>query len=155
MVSPGFHARFSAKSKVYRYLILNQGHKSPFLREYSYWFKQPLDIRLMRGAARGLLGRHDFRAFCASNSGTKDTRRTIKRLDIDKLDLFSGSLIAIEVEADGFLYNMVRNITGTLIEIGRGKFEPGCIKKIIKSRDRSLAGPCVPAKGLYLVEVKY
>ncbi|MFC1709178.1 tRNA pseudouridine(38-40) synthase TruA [Candidatus Omnitrophota bacterium] len=154
-VSLSFHSRYSVKSKVYRYLILNQEYKSPFLKEYSYWFKQPLDARLMQKAAKGLLGKHDFKAFCASGSGVKDTKRTIKRIDISTLKFLSGNLITIEVEASGFLYNMMRNIAGTMIEIGRKRFAPDSIKKIISSRDRSLAGPCLPPKGLYLIEVKY
>ena len=150
-----FHARYCAKSKVYRYLILNQDYKSPFLRDYSYLYKMPLGIREMKKAARIFLGRHDFKGFCASGSSIKDTKRTIKELAIKKINLFATDLISIEVEADGFLYNMVRNIVGTLVEVGRGRFQPSRIKKIIKSKDRSLAGPCVPAKGLYLVKVIY
>ncbi|MFC1646079.1 tRNA pseudouridine(38-40) synthase TruA [Candidatus Omnitrophota bacterium] len=153
--SIGFHSRFSAKSKVYRYLILNQDYNSPFIDGLSYWFKQSLDIKLMKKAASALLGRHDFKAFCASGSSAKGTVRIIKRISIDKLDLLSCSLICIEVEANGFLYNMVRNIVGTLIEIGRKRFASTCTKKIINYKDRALAGPCVPAKGLYLVRVKY
>lgn len=150
-----FHARYSAKSKTYHYLILNQGNISPFLKDYSFWFKQPLDIRLMRKAAKSLLGKHDFKAFCASGSSINDTKRTVKHLSINKLKSFSGNLISIEIEADGFLRNMVRNIIGTLIEIGRKRFSLDCIKKIISGKDRLLAGPCVPAKGLYLIKVNY
>ncbi|MBL7130748.1 MAG: tRNA pseudouridine(38-40) synthase TruA [Candidatus Omnitrophica bacterium] len=151
----GFHSRYSTKSKIYRYFILNQDYKSSFLEGYSYWFKFPLDINLMEKASKSLLGRYDFKVFCASGSSVKDTTRTIKRISITKLNFFSCNLFCIEIEADGFLYNMVRNIVGTLIEIGRGRFAPTYIKKIIKCKDRSLAGPCVPAKGLYLIKVKY
>ena len=154
-VSLKFHSRYSAKSKVYRYIILNQDHKSPFLVNYSYWFKFPLDIRLMKKAASNLLGRNDFKAFCASGSSVGDTKRSIKRLSIANFNYFSYNVICIEIEADGFLYNMVRNIVGTLIEVGRGRFIPKDIKKIIESRDRTLAGPCAPAKGLFLIGVKY
>lgn len=150
-----FHARYCAKSKIYRYLILNQDYKSPFLKDYSYWYKIPLDIRLMKRAACILLGRHDFKGFCASGSSIRDTKRTIKQLSITKMTFFSNDVISIDIEANGFLYNMVRNIVGTLVEVGRGRFKPNRIKKIIENKDRSLAGPCVPAKGLYLVKVKY
>ncbi|MFH1622795.1 MAG: tRNA pseudouridine(38-40) synthase TruA [Candidatus Omnitrophota bacterium] len=150
-----FHSRFSARSKVYRYLILNQEYKSPFLKNHSYWFKHRLDLKLMQKAAHSLLGKHDFRAFCASGSIVSDTIRKIKRISIKRLNFLSCDLICIDIEADGFLYNMVRNIVGTLIDMGRGRFPLKHINEIIKSKNRSLAGPCVPAKGLFLVEVKY
>lgn len=154
-VALGFHARYWAKAKTYRYLILNQDYKSPFLKDYSYWYKIPLDIRLMKKGSGILLGRHDFKGFCASGSSIEDTKRKIRQLSINSSSLFSSNIISIEIEADGFLYNMVRNIVGTLIEVGRGRFKPSRIKDIIQSKDRSLAGPCVPAKGLYLVKVVY
>ncbi len=150
-----FHSRFSAKSKTYRYYILNQDYKSPFLRGYSYWFKFPLNINNMKKAAGILEGKHDFKAFCASGSGAKDTNRTIKNISIYKAVNFGCNLICIEIEADGFLYNMVRNIAGTLIEVGRGRFGPSYLNDIIKSKKRSYAGFCVPAKGLFLIKVYY
>ncbi len=154
-VALGFHSRYSVKSKLYRYLILNQAYESPFLRNYAYWLKQPLDINTMKKACRSLLGLHNFKAFCASGSSVKDTKRTIKRISINKQKSFSRNLICVEIEANGFLRNMVRNIVGTLIEVGRRRFAPDYIEEIIKRKDRSLAGPCVPAQGLYLVEVNY
>lgn len=150
-----FHSRYSVRSKIYRYYLLNQSFKSPFFDSYSYWFKFSLDINLMKKAASYLTGRYDFKALCASGSSVEDTIRTIKKISISKLKIFNCNMICIEIESDGFLYNMVRNIIGTLIEVGRGRFSPKHIKKIIKSRNRSLAGPCVPAKGLFLVKVKY
>jgi tRNA pseudouridine38-40 synthase len=159
-----FHSRFRAKSKIYRYTILNRVHPSALLRNMVYFYPYPLDVNLMRKEARCLIGKHDFKAFCASGSDAKDTARTIKRITIKKLTyhlspityrLREPSLIVIEIEADGFLYNMVRNIVGTLIEIGRGRFPEGCLKRILQSRNRKLAGPIVPAKGLCLLEVKY
>jgi len=106
----------------------------------------------MRKEAAALLGRHDFSAF-KSNDGRRDVscRRNLKRLDIKK----KSRMVLVEIEADGFLHNMVRNIAGTLIEVGRGKFPPGSVKKILKLRKRSAAGPAAPAKGLCLVGVKY
>ncbi|MDD5006031.1 MAG: tRNA pseudouridine(38-40) synthase TruA [Candidatus Omnitrophica bacterium] len=151
----GFHSQYSTKSKIYRYLILNQEYKVPFFGRYTYWFKFPLNIKLMRNAARHLSGRHDFKVFCASGSGVKGTTRNIKQILINPLNIFSANLICIEVEADGFLYNMVRNIVGTLIDVGRGRFEPDYIKEIIRSKNRALAGFCVPARGLYLAKVNY
>jgi tRNA pseudouridine38-40 synthase len=105
----------------------------------------------MRRQARYLLGRHNFRAFAASDGKKRGYWRTIKRIKIDK----RGALLYIEIEADGFLYNMARNIAGTLIDMGRGRVFPGGLKRILLSRERSLAGPTAPAKGLCLVKVKY
>jgi len=156
-VSFGFHSRFSARSKLYRYLILNRPYPSALLRNRAYCCAYPLDIKLMRSQARCLVGRHDFKAFCASGSSVKDTIRTIKKLSISRIacNLNDVFLIAIDIEADGFLYNMARNISGTLIEIGRGRFPKGYLRKILLSRDRKLAGPTAPAHGLYLVNVCY
>ncbi|MCM8789784.1 MAG: tRNA pseudouridine(38-40) synthase TruA [Candidatus Omnitrophica bacterium] len=141
-VALDFHSRFCAKSKIYRYTILNRDFPSPFLKNQAYFFPYPLDLGLMRKESKVLLGRHDFRAFCASNSSTKNTIRTIKKIVIKKsvynltpitYNPKEHSLISIEIEADGFLYNMVRNIVGTLIEIGRGRFKKGYLKRILRS----------------------
>lgn len=155
--SLGFHSRFCAKSKVYRYNILNSKYPSALLRNRVYFYPYSLNIKLMQQEARCLLGRRDFKAFCASGSGIKDTTRTIKRITVKKAfyEQKDGNLIIIDIEADGFLYNMVRNIVGTLIEIGRGKFPKGSLKKILLSKNRKSAGPTVPARGLSLVKVKY
>jgi len=159
-----FHSRFSAKSKVYRYTILNRPSRPAILRGAVHFCSYPLDLKLMRKEARVLLGRHDFKSFCASGSNTKETIRTIKRITIRKLpynlspithNLNEFPLILIDIEADGFLYNMVRNIVGTLIEIGRGRFFRGSLEKILLSGNRKLAGPTVPAKGLCLLKVRY
>ncbi len=146
-----FHSRFTAKSKIYRYTILNRPYRSAFLKNSAFFYPYPLDLGLMRKEARALLGKHDFKAFCASASSAKDTMRTIKKIAIKK----KSGLIAIDIEADGFLYNMVRNIVGTLIEIGRGRFSAGSMAKIICSKSRELSGPNVPARGLTLLKVKY
>jgi len=149
---PHFNAQYDAVSKLYRYSVYAGDYPPVFLRRYVYHIRQPLDPPLMRKEAAALLGRHDFSAF-KSNDGRRDVscRRNIKRLDIKK----KNRTVLIEIEADGFLHNMVRNIVGTLIEVGRGKFPPGSVKKILKSRKRSAAGPAAPAKGLCLVGVKY
>lgn len=146
-----FHSRFSAKSKLYRYNILNQPYRSALLRRQTYFYSYPLNINLMRKEARCLLGRHDFKSFCASAGSSKYTVRAIKRIALKK----NGPLITLEIEADGFLYNMVRNIVGTLIEIGRGKFPAGSLKKILLAKERKFAGPTIPARGLVLVKVNY
>lgn len=150
-VSLGFNAQYDVSSKAYRYVICNQEYVSPFVRHYVYHFKQPLDVSIMRKEAKCLLGTHDFTAFKSSDGKVGNCKRTIKRLRIAKKAKF----IEIAIEADGFLYNMVRNIVGTLIEIGRGKFPRGSMKKIIRDKDRRFAGPPAPAQGLCLMEVKY
>lgn len=163
-VALDFHSRFNARAKVYRYTILNWRYPSALLGKRVYFYPYPLDIDLMRQGSRYLLGRHDFRAFCASGSSVKDTVRTIKHISIKQLpynlppityNLKERPLIIIDIEADGFLYNMVRSIVGTLIELGRGKLPKGRLRKILSSRDRKLAGPTVPACGLCLMRVKY
>jgi len=158
-VASSFHARYSARSKAYRYFILNSNLPAVFLDKFSWRIPYKLDIGKMRQAARVLLGRHDFQSFCASGSSAKNTERTVKRISLKaiscKLHPVKGALISIDIEADGFLYNMVRNIVGTLVEIGRGKLKEDGLKKILLGQDRRLAGPTAPSKGLFLVGVKY
>ncbi len=146
-----FHARFDAKSKIYRYTILNRPYRSAFLRNRVHFFSYPLDIKLMRQEAKCLIGRHDLKSFQAVDKKKRDSVRTIKSLKITKEE----GMVYIDIEAQGFLYNMARNIVGTLIEIGRGKMAKGSLKKILFSRSRLVAGPTAPASGLCLLEVKY
>ncbi|PIQ88577.1 MAG: tRNA pseudouridine(38-40) synthase TruA [Candidatus Omnitrophica bacterium CG11_big_fil_rev_8_21_14_0_20_42_13] len=155
-----FHSRFSAKSKTYRYLILNQPVRCVFLHKRAYFTPFTLNISRMRSAAKLFLGRHDFKAFCASSSSAKNTVRTIKKIIIRKTFncppfTMRSPLISIDITADGFLYNMARSIVGTLIEVARGKIEKGVIRVILTSPDRSLIGPTAPANGLYLLNVQY
>lgn len=150
-VSNKFHARFSAKSKLYRYTVVNNQYASPFIRQYAHLVKQPLDVKRMRQAAKYFLGRHDFRSFQAADKKQRHSVRKILLLDIKK----RADLIQLYIEADGFLYKMARNIAGTLIEVGRGRLLPPDIAKILKTKDRKYAGPCAPARGLCLMRVKY
>lgn len=158
-VRKDFHSCYSAKSKTYRYVILNSSVKSAFLNKWTLQVPYKLNMRLMRQEARALLGRHDFRSFCASGSTAKTTTRTIQNIAIKTIDYplyaIRYPLIIIDIEADGFLYNMVRNIAGTLFEIARGRFKKGSMKKILLAKDRKLAGPTAPARGLFLVKVNY
>ena len=147
-----FHARYSAKSKTYNYNILNSRVPSPFLRNYAYFFPRPLDIDQMRVGAAYLVGEHDFAAFRSIGSSVKTTVRHIYRLEIREKE---GQLLEIEVEANGFLYNMVRIIVGTLVEVGVGKITPQQVADILQSKERSRAGQTAPAKGLFLKEVNY
>ena len=145
-----FHARFSAKSKTYRYQIALK-EPSAFERFYYNYIPYKLNLSLMKKEAKDLLGTHDFKSFQGSARLAKDTKRTITKVSLIK----KSNKLYFTIEANGFLYNMVRNIAGTLIEIGRGKFPPGSIKKIIKNKDRKIAGPTAKACGLFLVGVKY
>jgi tRNA pseudouridine38-40 synthase len=158
-VSDDFHARFAARSKIYRYLIINSAIPSVFLERFALRVSYPLSVLSMKQAAGSLVGRYDFRSFCASGSSAKDTVRTVANLSIKKLKFpllaKGGYLIVIEIEANGFLYNMVRNIVGTLIQVGAGKLRATDVKKILLAKNRKMAGPTAPAKGLCLVEVKY
>ena len=145
-----FHSRFSAKSKVYRYAILNRQARPALLKDTVYFVPYLLNLKLMQTEARGLLGRHKFKSFQAA-ADKKDSVKTIKNIKVSR----GKDFIYIDIEADGFLYNMVRNIVGTLIDIGRGKLAEGSMKKILLARNRRCAGPTVPAKGLCLLEVRY
>jgi len=147
-----FHSRFQAISKVYRYTILNRSYPSAFLRDRVYYYPYPLDVRLMRREAQVLVGRHDLKAFRAADKKERGSVRTVKSIMLAR---GRDGFLRIDIEADGFLYNMVRNIVGTLIEIGRGRFPAGSMKRILRSRDRGQAGPTAPAVGLCLEQVKY
>ena len=147
-----FHSRYSAKSKTYRYFILNSETRSAFLNKYAWHIPYRLNVSLMRKEADALLGRHDFKSFCASGSSARTTIRTIKKLSIKirnpKPSTIGYKLIIIDIESDGFLYNMVRNIVGTLVEIGRGKFKEKDLNRFL-TRNRKQAGP-PPAQGVWL-----
>lgn len=152
-VDESFHAQRSAVSKVYRYTILNSAAPSALLRNTALHVPTRLDPGSMRLAAGILVGKHDFSSFRASGSSVATSVRTLKRLDVRWMP--ETGLLKLTAEADGFLYNMVRIIAGTLIEVGRGALSPHDVERILKARDRGSAGPTAPAKGLCLIEVKY
>ena len=150
---PDFHARFSAKGKKYVYKIRVSEKQDIFRRNYCYQLTQALDIKKMKTASEFIQGTHDFKSFEASGANKKEsTVRTVYSLDIRKEDLDE---IIIEVKGDGFLYNMVRIITGTLVEVGTGRRQPGDMNDIINSQNREKSGHTAPASGLYLVDVYY
>jgi len=153
----GFHARHSAKGKRYIYRIYNCEEKSPFRRSQFYQVAKPLDLERMRKACEYIKGTHDFKCFeTSSNSPRETTVRTIFELDVLKNAVSDKAFqYTVVVEGDGFLYNMVRIIVGTLVEIGLGKMEPENVKAIIESKDRGNAGHTAPPQGLYLDEVFY
>ncbi|MDI3546799.1 MAG: tRNA pseudouridine38-40 synthase [Halanaerobiales bacterium] len=146
-----FHARYDARGKKYRYRILNQAKPSVFIRNYVYHYSYPLDLNLMREAASYLIGTHDFNSFQASGSSIRNTVRTIEKLEV----IDRAPEVWIEVKGDGFLYNMVRIIAGTLIEVASGKILPDRVKDILAARDRTRAGFTAPARGLILLKVYY
>lgn len=146
-----FHARFSAKGKRYTYMICNREMPAAIGRNYVYYYKRPLNTDRMEAAAPYLIGKHDFSSFKNSNSGVHSSVRTIYDLAVSR----DGNIITISVTGDGFLYNMVRIIAGTLIEIGLGDISPDEMKTILEAKDRSMAGRTAPASGLCLEEVFY
>lgn len=150
-VAPSFHAQFSAKSKVYRYHIYNSRIPSAFERLYSYHVPQMLDVEKMTQAAAFIVGEHDFTAFRAAGSTARTPVRNVMRLDIEH----QPPHIYLTIEANGFLYNMVRIITGTLLYVGKGKLSPEDVRRMVQSGTREEAGPTVPPQGLCLMEVKY
>ena len=146
-----FHARLSAKGKVYRYSIRMGGVPDVFRRKYQYRVEEPLDLTAMKQAAELLTGTHDFRSFCSNKRYKKSTVRTVRTISIEA----NGSDLTLTFEGDGFLYNMVRILTGTLLEVGLGQRNAEEMPEILASLDRTRAGKTAPAQGLCLVEVKY
>jgi tRNA pseudouridine38-40 synthase len=151
-VAESFHARFDAKSKIYHYQILNRTIPPAIGRQYIWFIRRKLDTAAMRSAVQHIIGRHDFKAFEGSGSPRSHTTRNVASAEVfEKPD----GLLTFKIEADGFLRFMVRNIVGTLVEVGLGKISADEFKKILDSRDRSRAGATAPAHGLFLMEVKY
>jgi len=146
-----FHARFSAIGKRYVYVATTTRFKPAFGSQYTTWERSALDFDAMRSAARDLLGTHDFRGLCSTGSKPTTTIRTIRGLRW----LARRERLAFVIEADGFLYNMVRAIAGTLFDIGRGRLATSCIRDVLESGDRGAAGPTAPPAGLYLLRVRY
>ena len=149
-VDEDFHSRYSAKKKTYRYQIYNSLYRSPIYADISYPVKYDLDIDKMKKEAKSLIGTYDFKGFMSSGSSVTDTVRTIYNIEVSK----SEDLIIIEIEGNGFLYNMVRIIAGTLVDIGRGRIAEK-MSTIIESKSRSMAGHTAPAHGLFLKKVDY
>lgn len=150
-VADDFHPRYQETEKIYEYKIWNTTFPNPLNRLHSYFYYRPLDIVRMQQAASLLIGEHDFQSFCAANAQVLTTVRTIYSCEIRK----EGDLILIRVRGNGFLYNMVRIIAGTLIEVGSGMREPESISEILDLKDRKKAGPTAPPHGLTLVKIIY
>lgn len=146
-----FHPRKVKTKKTYEYHIVSEEFPNPLKRLYAHYTYYQMDVDLMKQAAAYLEGEHDFKSFCSSGSTAKTTTRTIYHVDVTR----NGSEIIIGIQGNGFLYNMVRIIAGTLMEIGRGIYPPQYMEEIIEGRDRSLAGPTAPARGLVLVDFEF
>jgi tRNA pseudouridine38-40 synthase len=149
--APTFHARFDVKVKEYRYCIDNGPTPDVFRHRYADHIRHPLDLEAMRRAAAHLVGEHDFTSFCSAKTFVEDKVRTVYDLRVEQ----TGSEIWVVCRGNGFLYNMVRIIVGTLVEVGQGKRHPDEIKDILQARDREQAGKTAPAKGLTMWEVTY
>ncbi len=151
-VDERFHSRLSCKKKTYRYVINNSSCESAIYRNLETYIPTKLDVSKMKEAAKYFEGEHDFKAFRASGTSSKSSVRTIYKLEILEKE---NNRIYIEVTGNGFLYNMVRIISGTLVEVGLGKIKQEEIREIIDSKDRSRAGKTLPAHGLFLLNVEY
>ncbi|MCM1039795.1 MAG: tRNA pseudouridine(38-40) synthase TruA [Ruminococcus sp.] len=150
-VKASFHPRHCDSRKTYEYRIYNATFPMPTQRLYSYFSYTPFDIERMREAAAYFVGTHDFKSFCSIDTHVEDTVRQIEDVQVWKAD----DLITIRVVGRGFLYNMVRIMAGTLMEVGRGSLEPKEIRRILEARDRNAAGPTAPACGLTLMKYEF
>ena len=150
-VSDAFHPRYGAKRKTYRYQILNAPIRDPFLYKYSLLYPYPLDIEKMQYAANQMVGEHDFACFCSAGSTVKDTVREIYFIHIHK----ENDLVTVDICGNGFLYNMVRIIIGTLLRVNEGQLSTDAIPGIIESKDRNLSGPTAPPQGLTMLNIVY
>jgi tRNA pseudouridine38-40 synthase len=150
-VPDDFHARYSAIARTYRYLILNRATRSPALRERAWWVYAPLDADRMHEAAQALVGEHDFSAFRAAECQSRVPTRRLARIAVCR----TGELVAVEVTANAFLHHMVRNLVGTLAEVGDGSRPAEWVAEALASRDRRRSGPTAPPDGLYFLRVDY
>ncbi|WP_026652500.1 tRNA pseudouridine(38-40) synthase TruA [Butyrivibrio proteoclasticus] len=150
-VDSSFHPRHCDTEKTYEYRVLNTQMPDPTKRFYTYHFGMPLDENKMQEAARYLVGEHDFTSFCNVESQALSHVRTIKDIEVTR----HGDLVIIRVTGNGFLYNMVRIIAGTLVQIGRGKGEPSDVKEMLEKCDRCAAGPTAPPQGLFLIKYEF
>ena len=149
--APDFHARFSARARVYRYVLLNRPVRPALAARHVGWFHGALDVEQMRRAASHLLGEHDFSAFRSADCQAKTPVRTLQSLEIER----RGERIDFVLRANAFLHHMVRNIVGTLVYVGKGRHPAGWAAEVLASRDRALAAPTFAAEGLYLEKVEY
>jgi len=150
-VGPSFHARFDAVGKEYRYVLQLSSKRDPFRRHFAYQYPFKVNVAAMKEASTLFLGTHDFTSFCSAKTEVEDKIRTIERIDFFQED----ELLTIRFEGNGFLYNMVRILVGTLLEVGTEARKPKEMADILEKRDRRFAGKTAPAQGLYLWQVFY
>ncbi len=150
-VDDRFHARYNATGKTYCYTLYDGNTKPVFDRKYVWALEETLDLKRMREASDYLLGTHDFAAFCKNPQKKKSTVRTVDRIRMTRKDGY----VTLEFHGNGFLYNMVRIMTGTIVEVGLSRMQPEQVRQALETKDRQLAGPTAPAQGLCLMEVEY
>lgn len=146
-----FHPRYCCREKEYVYKLYNGAIRNPFLLRYAYQYRYPIRLERMQQGAKAFLGTHDFRGFCSARSDVEDTVRTITAFTVER----QGDMVLFKVRADGFLYNMVRILVGTLLFVSEGKIDPADLPAIIESGERIRAGKTAPPQGLYLNRVEY
>lgn len=149
--SNSFHPRYSCKSKEYVYKLYNGRRPNAFLSRYAYHYRRPIDAEYLNREAQAYVGKYDYSGFCSAKSDVEDTVRDIKGFSVWR----DGDMIYFKVEADGFLYNMVRIMVGTLLFVSEEKIKPGELKSVILSGDRKRAGKTAPPQGLYLNKINY
>lgn len=150
-VAEDFHPRYCDSRKTYQYKILNTEFPQPLRRIDTYFYYHSLDVDAMQNAAKYLVGEHDFKSFCAVNAQVKSTVRTVYSCEVEKKD----DIITITITGNGFLYNMVRIIAGTLIKVGSGDLKPEDMNPILEAKNREMSGPTAPACGLTMVGIEY
>lgn len=146
-----FHARYNVLKKEYVYIINNSKIRNPFLRNYTFWYRYNIDADYLNEQAQAFVGTYDYSGFCSAHSGVEDTVRTVYSFEVSR----KGDMVYFKVSADGFLYNMVRIMVGTLLFVNEGKIKKDELKNVILSKNRKLAGKTAPPQGLYLNDVKY
>ena len=146
-----FHPRYNCKSKEYLYVVYNGKYRNPFYDRYAYWYRYDLDEKYLDKEAKAYIGQHDYSGFCSSKSDVEDTVREIYSFDVWR----EGDLVFFKVSGDGFLYNMVRIMVGTLLFVSQGKIKKNELKSVIDSKDRKRAGRTAPPQGLYLNKIVY
>ncbi len=151
IVPQDFHARYSVHSKEYVYRVYNGKIRNPFLQKYAFHYKYPIDAEYLDKEAKAFIGTHDFAAFCSANSKVESTVRTVYDFKVER----TGDEVRFVVSANGFLYNMVRIMVGTLLFVNEGKIKSGELADVIESKNRSRAGKTAPPQGLYLNKVNY
>lgn len=150
-VDSSFHARFDVKEKEYRYLVYTDRNRNPFKRNFAYHYPYPLELTAMKAASLHLLGTHDFTSFCSAKTEVEDKVRDLKTIEI----IEENGILIFRFIGNGFLYNMVRILVGTLLQVGTGDIKVDSIPKILLDKDRALAGKTAPPQGLYLWKVHY